>query len=94
MTHSVKNPKGATTMDNIAKTGLRYVKDRARQHDAVGEATYRALELVSDGLGVAGKTLRQLGDATRPPARTAKELPSEGTGSKKAASAKPRAKTA
>ena len=81
-------------MDNIAKTGLRYVKDRARQRDTVGEATYRALELVSDGLGVAGKTLRQLGEATRPPARTTKELPSENAGSKKATTAKPRAKTA
>ena len=83
-------------MDNIAKTGLRYVKDRARQHDAVGEATYRALELVSDGLGVAGKTLRQLGEATRPPARPTKELPSEGSSPapKKATTAKPRAKTA
>ena len=83
-------------MDNIAKTGLRYVKDRARQRDTVGEATYRALELVSDGLGVAGKTLRQLGEATRPPARPTKELPSEGTspGPKKATTSKPRAKSA
>ena len=83
-------------MDNIAKTGLRYVKDRARQRDTVGEATYRALELVSDGLGVAGKTLRQLGEATRPPARTPKELPgeSESTSAKKTTTAKQRAKTA
>jgi hypothetical protein len=83
-------------MDNIAKTGLRYVKDRARQRDAVGEATYRALELVSDGLGVAGKTLRQLGEETRPPARTPKELPSESASgnAKKTTTAKPRAKTA
>jgi len=83
-------------MDNIAKTGLRYVKDRARQRDTVGQATYRALELVSDGLGVAGKTLRQLGEATRPPARSTKELPGESTGTtaKKATSAKPRAKSA
>ena len=81
-------------MDNIAKTGLRYVKDRARQRDTVGQATYRALELVSDGLGAAGKTLRQLGDATRPPARTPKELPSDGTSSKKATTARARARTA
>ena len=81
-------------MDNIAKTGLRYVKDRARQRDTVGEATYRALELVSDGLGVASKALRQLGDATKPPARARKELTGEGTPSKKETAAKPRAKTA
>jgi hypothetical protein len=83
-------------MDNIAKTGLRYVKDRARQRDTVGEATYRALELVSDGLGVAGKTLRQLGEATRPPTRSTKELPSESTtpSPKKATTARPRAKSA
>jgi hypothetical protein len=81
-------------MDNIARNGLRYVKDRARQGDTVGQATYRALELVSDGLGVAGKALRQLGEATRPPARTAKELPAQGTGPKKASTAKARTKTA
>jgi hypothetical protein len=83
-------------MDNIAKTGLRYVKDRARERDTIGEATYRALELVSEGLGVAGKTLRQLGEATRPPARTTKELPSDSasTSAKKATTAKPRAKSA
>jgi hypothetical protein len=77
-------------MDNIAKSGLRYVKDRARRKDPVGQATYRALELVSDGLDIAGRTLRQLGDATQPPSRAAKELP----GSKKPAAAKQRAKTA
>ena len=79
-------------MDNIAKSGLRYVKDRARRTDPVGEATHRALGLVSEGLDIAGKTLRQLGEATQPPARATKELP--GTNTKKAAAAKPRAKTA
>lgn len=74
-------------MDNIAKSGLRYVKDRAKRQDPVGQATFRALELVSDGLDVAGKALRQLGEATQPPARAAKEL----TGSKKPAAAKPAA---
>ena len=81
-------------MDNIAKTGLKYVKDRARRDDPVGEATYRALELVSDGLGVASKALRQLGEATKPPARARKELPGESTAPKKETTAKPRAKTA
>jgi hypothetical protein len=81
-------------MDNIAKSGLRYVKDRARRRDTVGEATYRALELVSDGLGVAGKALRQLGEATQPPSRATKELPSQGSGPKKASATKARAKTA
>jgi hypothetical protein len=98
MTQSVKTPptqeKGATTMDNIAKSGLKYVKDRARRDDPVGEATYRALGLVSDGLGVASKALRQLGEATKPPARARKELASESTPSKKGAAGKPRAKTA
>lgn len=81
-------------MDNIAKSGLKYVKDRARRDDPVGEATYRALELVSDGLGVASKTLRRLGDATKPPARARKELSGESTPPKKATSARPGAKTA
>jgi hypothetical protein len=54
----------------MAKRGLGVVKRRARQHDAVGQATYRALEVVSDGLSTAAKALRQLGQATEPPART------------------------
>ena len=81
-------------MDNIAKTGLKYVKDRARRDDPVGEVTYRALELVSDGLGVASKALRQLGDATKPPARARKELTGDSTPPKKETASKPRAKTA
>jgi len=74
-------------MDNIARSGLRYVKDRARRHDTVGQTTYRALELVSDGLDIAGRALRQLGEATQPPSRPTKEL----TGSKKAAASRPAA---
>jgi hypothetical protein len=80
-------------MDNIAKSGLRYVKDRARRRDTVGEATYRALELVSDGLGIAGKALRQLGEATQPPARATKELAGQGPSAKKTTS-RARTKTA
>ena len=34
-----------------ADSGLRAVKDRAREQDRVGEATHRALELASGGLG-------------------------------------------
>ena len=56
-------------LEQAARTGLRRVKDRARRHDRVGEATYRALELVSDGLGGAARALRQLGEATQPPPR-------------------------
>ena len=74
MTRSVMSNQGATTMQNIAKSGLRFVKARARKRDRVGEATYRALELVSDGLGAAGKALRQLGEATQPPARGSNAL--------------------
>lgn len=83
-------------MDNFARSGLRYVKDRAKRRDTVGEATYRALELVSDGLDVAGKALRQLGEATQPPARTrtTKELPTKPAGEKKATAARPSAKSA
>jgi hypothetical protein len=81
-------------MDNIAKTGLRYVKDQARRNDPVGEVTYRTLELVSDGLGRAGKALRQLGEATKPPARAAKELPGKSAGAKKETPAKAHNETA
>jgi hypothetical protein len=81
-------------MDDIARNGLRYVKDRAKRRDTVGEATYRALELVSEGLDVAGKALRQLGEATQPPTRATKELPTKSAGPKKATATRPRAKTA
>ncbi len=62
-------------LEHAARDGLRLVKDRARQRDRVGEATYRALELVSDGLVAAARALRQLGEATQPPprARTSKK---------------------
>ena len=56
-------------LERAAKSGLRLVKDRARRRDRVGEATYRGLELVSDGFGVAARALRQLGEATQPPPR-------------------------
>lgn len=54
----------------VAKRGLGLVKARARRHDPVGQATYRALEVVSGGLSTAARALRQLGQATEPPART------------------------
>jgi hypothetical protein len=57
------------TATGAARRGLTLVKTRARRKDTVGEATYRALELVSGGLGTASKALRDLGEATRPPAR-------------------------
>jgi hypothetical protein len=94
MTHSVITPQGANTMDNIARNGLRYVRDRAKRRDTVGEAAYRTLELVSEGLDVAGRALRQLGEATQPPTRAAKELPAKSAGAKKTTATGPRAKTA
>jgi hypothetical protein len=56
---------------DAADSGLRAVKERAREQDRVGEATHRALELASGGLGAAARALGQLGDATRPPVRGA-----------------------
>ena len=52
-----------------AKSGLKAVKARARRRDRVGEATYRALELVSDGLEASSKALGQLSEAVQPPSR-------------------------
>jgi hypothetical protein len=53
----------------LADDSLRFVKARAGRNDRVGEATYRALELVSGGLDVAAKALDRLGEATQPPVR-------------------------
>ncbi len=64
-----------TIPQRVARDGLRLVKDRARRHDAVGDATHRALELVSDGLGAASRALGQLGEATQPPTRGAGARP-------------------
>jgi hypothetical protein len=58
-----------TIPERFARGGLRMVKARARRHDPIGNATYRALELVHDGLGSAAKTLGRLEEATAPPAR-------------------------
>jgi hypothetical protein len=52
-----------------ADSGLNAVKARAREQDRVGEATHRALELASGGLGAAGRALSKLGDAARPASR-------------------------
>ena len=62
--------EATTRVTKAARDGLRQVKARARRHDRVGEATYRALELTSGGLGAAARALRQLGEAMEPPART------------------------
>ena len=65
---------------NVARKGLRRVKARARRHDRVGEATYRALELTSGGLDAAARALRQLGEAVEPPARVPARTRSKGPG--------------
>jgi hypothetical protein len=55
--------------ERLARSGLDFVKSSARRDDRVGVVTHRALELVSDGLDAAGRTLSHLGEATEPPAR-------------------------
>ena len=60
-----------TIPERVATRGLRIVKTRARQHDTVGDATYRVLELVHDGLGTAARTFDRMHEATQPPARPA-----------------------
>ncbi|HEY4027929.1 MAG TPA: hypothetical protein VGO86_15995 [Candidatus Dormibacteraeota bacterium] len=59
----------ADEAERLARSGLGIVKARARRDDTVGQVTHRALELVSGGLGVAGKTLSKLGETTEPPVR-------------------------
>jgi hypothetical protein len=76
----MKNSKKATAqVERVARDGLRLVKDRAGRHDTVGDATHRALELVSGGLGAASRALRQLGEATQPPARGGTHMTASGT---------------
>jgi hypothetical protein len=54
------------TTRRAAESGLDAAKTRASNDYRVGVATHRALELASDGLGVAGRALSELGRATRP----------------------------
>jgi hypothetical protein len=61
--------EATTRVADAAKRGLKQIKARAERPDRVGEATYRTLELVSDGLGATAKALRQLGKAVEPPSR-------------------------
>jgi len=67
--------EATTRVADAAKRGLKAVKQRAQRRDRVGETTHRALELVSDGLGVTAKALRQLGDAIEPAARGSRNAP-------------------
>lgn len=64
--------QGAKTLEKTMTSGLRQVRTRARRHDLVGEAAFRALSLVHDGAGAAAKSLVRLEEATQPPARTAR----------------------
>jgi hypothetical protein len=86
--------RAASIAERVTKRGLRLVKARAKRDDRIGEATYRALDLASDGLGIAAKALRELGDAIEPPARTPRTRPSPktakaGRGAARARSAAP-----
>lgn len=59
------------SIEETAKSGLKFWKSQAKRRDAVGEATYRALQLIHDGAGSAGRALRKLEEATMPPTRHA-----------------------
>ena len=50
-------------------------KTQARRPDAVGDASYRGLELVHGGLGFAVRSLTRLEKATQPPHRPPKPEP-------------------
>ena len=67
--------EATTRVTDAAKRGLKLVKQRAQRRDPVGDATHRALELASDGLGVTARALRQLGEAIEPPARGSHDSP-------------------
>ena len=71
-----------TIPQRVASQGLRLVKHRAQRHDVVGDAAYRALELV---LGSAAKALGRLEEATQPPARRSGSRPTANGGSRPAA---------
>ena len=77
---SRRGRRWATEAERLARNGLGAVKARARRDDRVGEVTHRALDLVSGGLGIAGRALSQLGEETEPPARGAAPRPSAPTG--------------
>lgn len=59
----------AKETERMAKDGLQRAKARARRQDRVGNATYRALELVHTGLGSAARAFGRLEEAIQPPAR-------------------------
>lgn len=59
------------SIEETAKNGLRFVKSQAKRRDVVGDATYRALQLVHSGAGTAAKALGKLEEATQLPTRHA-----------------------
>ncbi len=62
-----------TIPSRIVRRGLRKVKAQARRRDLVGEATYRTLDLVHQGLGTAVRSLSRLQAASQPPVRPARD---------------------
>jgi hypothetical protein len=62
--------------ERMARRGLGAVKQRARRQDLIGQATYRTLSVVHEGLGSAAHGLGRLAEASQPPVRgTARQAP-------------------
>lgn len=76
-----------TIPSRIVRRGLGKVKAQARRRDLVGEATYRTLDLMHQGLGTAVRSLSRLQAASQPPVRPARD------GSTEASTGQPAART-
>lgn len=59
-------------LERPADEAIKTWKAGARRRDAVGELSYRSLELVHRGLGMTARQLARLEKATAPPVRPAK----------------------
>jgi hypothetical protein len=55
--------------EKLVLQGLGAVKSRARRRDLVGEAAYRTLRILNQGLTPTARTLGRIADAIQPPSR-------------------------
>jgi hypothetical protein len=64
--------------EKLVLQGLGAVKSRARNRDLVGEAAYRTLRILNQGLTPTARTLTRIADAVQPPV-TRRPTPSTAT---------------
>jgi len=61
--------------ERVLLTGLRFVKERARRKDLIGQVAFRTLEILNDGFGAVTTVVKRMERASEPPRRGAAKSP-------------------